>query len=297
MTKKQDNITDILNLKELRHKAEKPLHIISLLFSLITYGIFTYLAVEAARNDEAGDILTRLFEDEEEGIFEPLFRYGALFVLIALAVTFLVILFRGIRNYGEAVTCDVPVSDRQFPELKNTCTAYAKRLGIRYVPELFISEENNAEIEFSSLTVKSGNYIRLNGYSVYCSHESDDYTLQYFRIASELAHIALGHRSILWILLTLPARVLPLYRHMYVRVMNYSADRVAAELMGKEEAVTSIVFSTNDFYFISIVDRKAFLKDVKNLNTGWHKVSRLYYNMTSDIPSLAERVSAILDPH
>ena len=291
---KQTNASGAIDLNRLRHKAERPLNIISLLFSLAVYVILTVLAVRALDDPEKAGQLIEFLEAEDGDSL--LFQCGVFFVLVILVVTFIKILWGFFINLGETVSCDLPVSDRQFANLNEICSSYAGKLGLKFVPGLYISEDGQAEAEASSVTVKSTLYIRLDCYNMLVAKDLDDYTAARFMIASELAHIALGHRNILWVLLTLPARMLPIYKDLVFRAMNYSADRVAAELTGAKEAIDAIIVLANDPYMAAEIDKDAYIRDIMRSESGLHSSSRFYYNLLSDEPIPAYRIAALSDP-
>ena len=186
--------SDIFNrvdIERLRDKGELPLCVIALIFSFAVYALLTYLALSTAENPEIIDIanefieelgvteITEEFIDDlnvEEVIQKWLLKIGALFVLAALVIVFIVTYLRFVRNVGETVSCDIPVTDWQFPYLKEKCSAYAQRLGLDYVPELYISQEGSAEVETSSVKFRSEYYIRLNCDYVRVAAEDEDFS-------------------------------------------------------------------------------------------------------------------------
>lgn len=283
-----------IDIRMLCHKAELPLKIISLLFSLCMYGLLTYLAVKALNNPKGVDFLFEYVNDDE-GFFQPLIQYGIFFVIIALIVLYIVIIWRFFKNFGEAVSCDLPITDQQFKNLKDCCALYAEKLGLKFVPELYISQYGSAEVETSFMTIKSEEYIRLNCYYTLAACGTGNYNTINFLIASELAHIALGHRNMLWTLLTLPARVLPFFNDMVARAMNYSADAIAAALIGKNEAIEAIVILSNDPYMSQQMDKNIYIDDIIKQRGGIHRSARAYYNFISDVSVPAYRISALKD--
>lgn len=284
-----------IDIKKLRHRAEGPLKIVCLVFSLCVYGLLTYLAIRALKARESADMLIEYISDEE-GFFQPLIRFGALFVVAAFVVLYIVIVWKFFKNFGETVSCDLPVSDRQFTNLKEKCEFYADKLGIGIVPELYISQFGNAEIETSFMTLKGERYIRLNCCYILTACDTGNYNTVNFLIASELAHIALGHRNILWTLLTIPARILPIFNDLVARAMNYSADAIAAELIGNKEAVEAIIILSNDPYMVEQMNKDIYMDDIIKTKEDYHHCARTYYNLISDVSIPAYRISALKDP-
>ena len=289
---------------------EMPLCVIALIFSFVVFALLTYLAFSTAENPEIIDIANEFIEDlgvteiteefieeldVEEIIHKLLLKIGALFVLAVLVIVFIVTYLRFVRNVGETVSCDIPVTDRQFPYLKEKCSAYAQRLGLDYVPELYISQEGSAEVETSSVKFRSEYYIRLNCDYVRVAAEDEDFSPVDFMIASELAHMALNHRNVWWILLTVPARIIPFYQSLMFRVMCYSADRVAAALVGTKEAINAITVLSNSPDISAEFNREAYRSDIMEKKPWIDNAARIYYNFISDTPIPTYRIAALLN--
>ena len=99
------DISDRVDIERLRDKRELPLCVIALVFSLAVYALLTYLAFSTAENPEIFDIANEFIEDlgvteiteefiedldVEEVIQKLLLKIGALFVLVALVIVFIV---------------------------------------------------------------------------------------------------------------------------------------------------------------------------------------------------------------
>ena len=304
------DISNRVDVKRLRDKREMPLCVIALIFSFVVFALLTYLAFSTAENLEIIDIANEFIEDlgvteitqefiedlnVEEVIHKLLLKIGALFVLAVLAIVLIVTYLRVIRNVGETVSCDIPVTDRQYPHLKEKCSAYAQRLGLDHVPELYISQEGSAEVVTSSVRFRSEDYIRLNCDYVRVAAEDEDFSPIDFMIASELAHIALDHRNVLWILLTVPARIIPFYQSLMFRAMCYSADRVAAALVGTKEAINAITVLSNSPDISAEFNREAYRSDIMEKKPWIDNAARIYYNFISDTPIPAYRIAALMN--
>ena len=113
--------------------------------------------------------------------------------------------------------------------------------------------------------------------------------------SSELAHIALDHRNVLWILLTVPARIIPFYQSLMFRAMCYSADRVAAALVGTKEAINAITVLSNSPDISAEFNREAYRSDIMEKKPWIDNAARIYYNFISDTPIPAYRIAALLN--
>ena len=282
-----------LEVERFRHKREMPLAVFALAFSLGIYVLVTYLAFRFARDLEITELIIEFFEFEED-LGQELLRFGAFFVPASVVVVYAVTFFHFFKNRGETVSCDIPVTERQFPNLHEVCSVYSQRLGLKRIPELYITEEGSAEVETSSVTFKSAYYIRIEGDRVLTALESEDYTVLHFLIASELAHIALGHTNMPWVFLTLPARLIPLFQNAISRMYCYSADRVAAALIGKKEAIDAVIALSCEAYIAEEIDRAAYMRDIMEKRSRRQTASCVYYNLISKKPIPAYRLKALL---
>lgn len=293
MSTNVSTVPDRLDLERFRHKAETPLALIALFFSLGIYALLAYLAFRFADDPEIAEAIIEFLEiDEELGL--QLLEYGAWFVPAVIIVIYATTFFHFVENMGETVGCDLPVTEQQFPILNEICSVYSQRLGLKSVPGLYITDEGSAEVETSSVTFKSSDYIRIDVDRVLTAISSEDYTSLRFLIASELAHIALGHINVPWVFLTLPARMIPFFQNLIFRVCCYSADRVAMALVGEEEAIKAVTMLSNTAYMAEEIDREAYMSDILKKKSRKHTASYVYYNLISKRPTPAYRLTALL---
>ena len=94
---------------------------------------------------------------------------------------------------------------------------------------------------------------------------------------------------------TVAARWIPIVKSIYNRVMCYSADRLTAELISREECITVFL----ERYMQSTYEserRDEYIKRLKDQKlTFTERLSAALYNLTQDTPSYPDRIRALMD--
>jgi Zn-dependent protease with chaperone function len=145
-------------------------------------------------------------------------------------------------------TC-LEVGPNQLPELHACAKAFAERLGLKEVPQLYIVESNTANA--AAVRLGSRNLVFLVDDAVWGALKAGDPNALSFLIAHELAHHALGHTSALQTGLALAYRRLS-------RLNELSCDAVALQLVGnKEAAYNGIIMLTVGPQLAPYVNRAA----------------------------------------
>jgi Zn-dependent protease with chaperone function len=123
-------------------------------------------------------------------------------------------------------TC-LEVGPQQLPEIYACAKAFAERLGLKEVPQIYIVEGNTANAAATRLG--SRNLVFLIDDIVWGALKAGDPNALSFIIAHELAHHALGHTGALQTYLSLSYRPLS-------RLNELSCDAVALQLVAEREA-------------------------------------------------------------
>ena len=140
------------------------------------------------------------------------------------------------------------VGPRQFPEIHACAAAFAKRLGLAHVPEMYVVDA--AEVNGFALRFGRRAGIVLTDETVAACLEGKSPGALAFVIAHEMGHIALGHQR-WW---RTPLRRL----HWLSRLDELSADNVACELVATAEAAESgVLLLVAGPRLLSFVDRDA----------------------------------------
>lgn len=119
------------------------------------------------------------------------------------------------------------VTNNQFPEIYNSVEKIAVAMGLTEIPEIFISESNSQ----NAMAFKHGsvNAIVLIDDIIWGATRTKNNEIINFILAHELAHHALGHVNLFRSLITSRNGALS-------RLDEYSADAVAAALVGKDNS-------------------------------------------------------------
>lgn len=122
---------------------------------------------------------------------------------------------------GHVRGAGVRVDERQLPDLHRRVVAASHRLGLSPVPEVYVLQSGGALNAFATKLL-SRTYVIL--FSELLDKCNSDQEVD-FVVAHELAHHAAGHLKSM--LLTAPARLVPLLGPAYSRACEYTCDRAA----------------------------------------------------------------------
>ncbi len=140
------------------------------------------------------------------------------------------------------------VGPRQFAEIHACATDFARRLELAEVPEIYVVD--TSEVNGFALRFGRKNVIVLTDEAVAACLEGKSPGALAFVLAHELGHVALGHHR--W-----PRGALRRLRWLS-RLDEFSADRVASELVGSREAAEDgVLLLCAGPRLLSFVDRAA----------------------------------------
>lgn len=133
--------------------------------------------------------------------------------------------------YGNAVR----VSERQYPELHKVVRQCAKELGLKEVPDVFVTSGGGA---LNALAIKfiGRQYVILYAELVDLMLSQQRVGELHMVVAHELAHHAAGHTDWKKNLLMWPAMWMPYIGGAYGRACEFTADRLGAAVVGDLEA-------------------------------------------------------------
>jgi Zn-dependent protease with chaperone function len=140
------------------------------------------------------------------------------------------------------------VGPRQFAEIHACATDFGRRLGLTEVPEIYVVD--TSEVNAFALRFGRKNVVVLTDEAVAACLEGKSPGALAFVIGHELAHVALGHHRWLRACLRRLRRL--------SRLDEFSADRVASELVGTREAAEDgVLLLCAGPRLLSFVDRAA----------------------------------------
>ena len=274
-------------LKKCRHKAEMPFTIGAILLTvlLVALVIFLFRSV-GGENPWAEEFLMNELEFGEKEI-EFALKCGNFLLIVIVAVLVLKLTWELFKNAGIAMVNDIPVDEEACPELFAEYRQHCERLGIRNVPRLMLAADTG-NLEDTGIKLKSNRYLRTDLFGI-----GYDDSMTRFDIVHDLADIAYRHYDYPILIATIAARWLPIVKNLYSRVMCYSSDRLAAELMGREECITALLRK----YLNAAYDedqREEYVKRLDRELTPIERVSAVLNNLSTDTPSYLYRLQALV---
>jgi Zn-dependent protease with chaperone function len=177
----------------------------------------------------------------------------------------------------------VQISADQLPEIHKIVSQFAQRLGMKKTPEIFLVEDSTQ----NAAAVKLGNtdIILLTDDLVWGALQSGDPRTLGYALGHELAHVALGHNSMVR---TIRRRMFP----SLSRLDEFTADNVAAALVGdKQVAVKGITLLTVGPQLLPFINPAAMEKQAREV-WGNKQSKKAEQGMTH--PLLFRRIANVL---
>ena len=274
-------------LAKCRHRAEIPMTVIAVILTVLFVFLVVFLVRSLGDDQRAEDFLVNQLEFEETDI-EFALKCGKYLVVAIIAVMVLKLAWELFRNAGIAMVEDIPIEESDSPEIFQEYREYCEKLGITDIPK-FLLAADRGNLESTGITIKSNRYLRMNIFGI-----GLDDSITKFDILHDLADMAYRHYDYPLLIATVVARRLPLVKNLYSRIMCYSSDRLAAELMGREECITVLLRK----YLKAAYEEDQREEYVKRLDRELNfveKISAVLNNLSTDTPSYIYRLKAIVD--
>lgn len=210
-----------------------------------------------------------------------------LYAVAALAMFLLVPLILNLY-YQQYRTMSIRITPKNFPEIYERVELYAKRLGMKKVPEVYIIQQNGILNAFSSFIIRK-QYIEIYAdiFEVaYREHEDLD-TIS-FIIAHEMAHIQYKHATFGYYIKIMFSSLIPILGSTASRAREYSCDRLAQKVTGNDgiEAMFSLIAGKHLYKMVDKEDYLEYAKSVKGIFVWW-------YNLLADHPVMTKRIPAL----
>lgn len=218
--------------------------------------------------------------DEQE---RNMFFYAAMALVMFLFVPLIVNWY-----YQQYRTMSIRITEKNFPEIYERVELYAKRLGMKKVPEVYIIQQNGILNAFSSFIIRK-QYIEIFAdiFEVaYREHEDLD-TIS-FIIAHEMAHIQYKHATFGYYIKIMFSSLIPILGSTASRAREYSCDRLAQKVTGNDgiEAMFSLMAGKHLYKMVDKEDYLEYAKNVKGFFVWW-------YNLLADHPVMTKRIPAL----
>lgn len=151
-------------------------------------------------------------------------------VYIAIATLFVLAFFSMGSTFAQTKVYSVRIDENQFPELYDIVRDYAKILGLRKTPYIYIRQSNGVLNAFAAY-FWGRNYVLINTEIFEIAYlEHKDIDAVSFIIAHEMTHIRLHHTRFWYNASILISKLIPILGPALSRAQEYSCDRVAMKI-------------------------------------------------------------------
>lgn len=190
--------------------------------------------------------------------------------------------------YAHARANAVKITQRNFPEVYALIESYAKRLGMKKVPEAYIVQEGGVLNAFSAYLF-GRQYIQFNAELFEVGYrEHHDMEALAFIAAHELSHIYYGHATLHYNLWILFSQNIPIIGQAASRTREYSCDRLAQHLT-QYDGIEAMLVLMVDRHLYKMVDKVDYLEQARDARGFFLWVE----NLTSTHPIMPKRVRAL----
>jgi Zn-dependent protease with chaperone function len=249
-----------MNSVRLRDSYEIPLYVVSVLVNLLIIAIILAGALLLGYlNALAGEPLSGPVVDVIRAAF------FALLLLVPGLVLYRQLTRAGIR--GSAVR----LSRRQFPDIYALKEDFARRLGLKREPEIYLMSGNGTLNAFAASTF-SYDFVVIHSELFSNTYEKNRDALA-FIVGHELGHLRLGHTRLWYQLSTAYVDRVPLLGGFLSRAREYSCDRHGAYLAPRGEE--GLVLLAAGRYVYKEVDVGELLKQAQRFRGFWPVVAQL----------------------
>jgi len=248
--------TDIAGSR-LRHPAEFPFFIFMVVLNVL---IIVFII-------EAAVMLPFLPERLHDSGWATAIRSALIGLL--LFVPFLIVVRETQRASIRGTT--VELSPRQYGELYRTMDGFARRLGLRRRPNLYLGNGNGALNAFAAQAT-GHDYVVLSNELFAQLYRENREGLQ-FILGHELGHIRLHHVSLWYQLAVAYSERIPILGPTLSRLREYSCDRHGAFL--SPGGTTGLILLASGRHTENVVDPDELVRQGKELKGFWVGLSQL----------------------
>lgn len=227
-------------------------------------------------------------EEEEEFDFSEEDIPLELQMFVTGFVTIIALYFVIYYMYATYRTMSLRITEKNFPEVYQLIENYAKKLGMKKVPEAYVMQGNGILNAFSMFVIGK-QYIQINTEIFEVAYrEHHDMDSLGFVIAHEMAHIYYGHATLHYNLPILFANSIPVVGAIASRAREYSCDRLAQRVSGSD-GVSAMFMLMVDRHLYTMVDREDYLEQAKKQKGFFVWI----YNLVSSHPVMSKRIVAL----
>ena len=288
-----------------RHPAER---ILSLLSILLTVGILVFLIFIIAFSgrtetektifaSQLADILD--IDGSSAGALVKSGAWGVLVIYLIIYARYWLALFNEkTRADSEDLTCSDIISN----EPKKIMEHYANMLGMKDPPVLYFSDHGE-NVTIRNVVTYGETYLVLST-SVNLEVKEDPRlpTLRY-KLATKMGNIFMGYNSILFQVLTLPGRIIPIFKNLYIKSLIYSSDRMALEILAKDTTCAVSPEEVAKYLFLreynkrvhSTINIEQAMQNREERFKGQGRLEKALLRLFSEKPPLMDRINAVRD--
>src|SRR5918996_1824509 len=249
-----------MNSVQLRNPYEIPLYVFSVLINLlIVVFILSGALLLGYLNALAGEPLSGPVVD----------AIRVAFVALLLLVPGLV-LYRQLTRAGTRGSA-VRLSPRQFPDIYAVKDDFARKLGLRRDPEIYLMSGNRTLNAFAASTF-GYDFVVIHSELFSNTYERNKEALA-FIIGHELGHLRLGHTRLWYQLSTAYVDRVPLLGKFLSRAREFSCDRHGAYLAPRGQE--GLVLLAAGRYVYKEVDVEEVLEQARRFRGFWPTVAQL----------------------
>src|SRR3712207_3498742 len=249
-----------MNRVGLRNPYEIPLYILSVLVNLLIIALIVFGALFLGfLNALAGEPLSGPIVDSIRVAFV------ALLLLVPALVVYRQLTRAGIR--GSAVK----LSRRQLPDIHAVKEDFARRLGLRRDPEIYLTSGNGVLNAFAASTF-GYDFVVIHSELFSNTYDRNKDALA-FIVGHELGHLRLGHTRFWYQLSTAYVDRVPLLGGFLSRAREFSCDRHGAYLVPRGEE--GLVLLAAGRYVYKEVDVGELLEQSQRFRGFWPAVAQL----------------------
>lgn len=278
-------------IRSFRHKAELPMYTamvvinIVVIFAAVVSVILGFFGI-GPLTGTSGEMVNQLIlgVEGESGAYIEI-----LMLLILLPVTLMAAVYLYYAQYRARA---IRITEKNFPEIYETVQEFARRLGMKQVPKVYLSQENGVLNAFSTFILRRQYVVLLADLFEVAYLEHHDMDSIKFILAHEMSHIHLKHATFSYQMSILFANYIPVLSTALSRAREYSCDRVAQQLVGVSGVEPMLALVVGKHLYKKV--------DVEDYVKHCHEVRGFFvfiYNLMSSHPIMPKRIQALLKDH
>ena len=278
-------------IRSFRHKAEMPIYVAMVLFNIVvilvafTASILAFFDI-GPLTGKSGAMINELIL----GI--PAEAQAHIEILVVLICLPLVLMFAVYLYYAQYRANAIRITEKNFPEIYEVVEDYARRLGLKRVPKIYLTQENGVMNAFATFILRRQYIVLLTDLFEVAYLEHHDLDSIKFIIGHEMTHIRLKHATFSYNMSILFANYIPIISTALSRAREYSCDRVAQHLVGVSgiEPMLALIVGKHLYKKVDVEDYVKHCRETRGFFV-------FLVNLLSSHPIMPKRIQALLKDH